>query len=46
MARNVFISFQYADGHEYKDELAGLFDASEDTVDFSEDEDRSQMSDG
>lgn len=45
MARNVFISFRYSDGHEYKDELAGLFDASEDTVDFSEDEDRSQMSD-
>jgi len=45
MARNVFISFRYSDGHEYKDELAGLFDASDDTVDFSEDEDRSQMSD-
>ena len=45
MARNVFISFRYADGHEYKDELASLFDTSEDTVDFSEDEDRSQMSD-
>lgn len=45
MARNVFISFRYSDGHDYKDELAGLFDASDDTVDFSEDEDRSQMSD-
>ena len=45
MARNVFISFRYADGHEYKDELAELFDESEDTIDFSEDEDRSQMSD-
>lgn len=44
MARNVFISFRYSDGHKYKDELAGLFDASKDTVDFSEDEDRSQMS--
>ena len=44
MAKNVFISFRYSDGHEYKDELAGLFDDSEDTVDFSEDEDRSQMS--
>ena len=44
MARNVFISFRYADGHEYKDELASLFDSNEDTVDFSEDEDRSQMS--
>ena len=45
MARNVFISFRYADGHEYKDELAGLFDVSEDTVDFSEDEGRPHMSD-
>lgn len=44
MAKNVFISFRYSDGHEYKDELAALFDGSDDTVDFSEDEDRSQMS--
>ena len=44
MARNVFISFRYRDGHEYKDELANLFDHSTDTVDFSEDQDRSQMS--
>ena len=43
MAKNVFISFRYDDGHEYKDELASLFDDSNDTVDFSEDEDRSQM---
>jgi hypothetical protein len=45
MARNVFISFRYSDGYEYKDELAALFNESDDTVDFSEDEDRSQMSD-
>lgn len=45
MARNVFISFRYSDGHDYKDELASLFDSNTDTVDFSEDEDRSQMSD-
>ena len=44
MARNVFISFRYSDGHDYKDELAKLFDGSDDTVDYSEDEDRSQMS--
>ena len=44
MARNVFISFRYADGYKYKEELASLFDASEDTVDYSEDEDRSRMS--
>lgn len=45
MARNVFISFRYSDGIEYKKEIADLFDKDEDTVDFSEDEDRSQMSD-
>lgn len=45
MARNVFISFRYSDGIDYKEELTGLFDEDEDTVDFSEDEDRSQMSD-
>lgn len=44
MARNVFISFRYADGHEYKEELADLFDHSKDTVDCSEDKDRSIMS--
>ena len=44
VARNVFISFRYSDGHKYKDELSKLFDGSDDTVDFSEDEDRSQMS--
>lgn len=44
MARNVFISFRYSDGHEYKDELASLFNDSDDTVDYSEDEDRSHMS--
>lgn len=45
MAKNVFISFRYRDGHKYKDEIAVLFDKSIDTVDFSEDQDRSQMSD-
>ena len=44
MARNVFISFRYSDGHEYKEALASKFDASVDTVDYSEDEDRSDMS--
>ena len=46
MARNVFISFRYSDGHELKDELSSLFGGSEDTVDFSEDEDRSHMNEG
>ena len=44
MANNVFISFRYADGSNYKKELANLFDKSDDTVDYSEDEDRSNMS--
>ena len=45
MARNVFISFRFSDGHFYKDELAQLFDKSDDTVDCSEDKDRSKMND-
>ena len=44
MAKNVFISFRYRDGHTYKEILEGLFNRSEDTVDFSEDQDRSNMS--
>lgn len=45
MAKNVFISFRFSDGYKYKEELAKLFSESEDTVDFSEDEDRSGLSD-
>lgn len=45
MANNVFISFRFADGNKYKDFLSNLFDGYSDTVDFSEDEDRSRMSD-
>lgn len=44
MARNVFISFRYADGMDYKNKLASFFDQYYDTVDFSEDQDRSKMS--
>lgn len=44
MARNVFISFRYSDGIDYKNKLVKLFDSYYDTVDFSEDQDRSQMS--
>ncbi len=44
MARNVFISFRYSDGIDYKNRLVKLFDSYYDTVDFSEDQDRSQMS--
>ncbi len=45
MARRVFISFRFSDGKEYKKELCELFDESEDVIDFSEDEDRSHMTD-
>ncbi len=44
MAKNVFISFRYADGINYKSALSNMFDFYYDTVDFSEDNDRSQMS--
>lgn len=44
MAKNVFISFRFSDGHEYKDDLSKRFNQNEDTVDFSEDKDRSKMS--
>ena len=43
MARNVFISFRYVDGNKYKDKLASLFDKCADTVDYSEDVNRSNM---
>ncbi len=45
MAKNVFISFRFEDGIGYKNMLAGMFDRYYDTVDFSEDEDRSRLSD-
>lgn len=45
MAKNVFISFRYSDGNYYKEYLSNLFDICSDTVDFSEDVDRSNMSD-
>ena len=45
MAYNVFISFRYKDGIQYKNYLANLFNSFYDTVDFSEDEDRSNLSD-
>lgn len=45
MAKNVFISFRYSDGNRYKEYLSGQFDKYYDTIDCSEDKDRSQMSD-
>lgn len=44
MANNVFISFRFSDGNRYKEYLSGLFDKYSDTIDFSEDVDRSRMS--
>ena len=44
MARNVFISFRFSDGNQYKEELVELFKKSDAVIDYSEDEDRSSMS--
>lgn len=44
MARNVFISFRFSVGHRYKEMLANRFDAFCDTIDCSEDQDRSRFS--
>ena len=45
MSYNVFISFRFSDGHLLKDDLSKRFDSYKDTVDFSEDKDRSHLSD-
>lgn len=44
MAVNVFISFRYSDGNKYKEELVSILDKNLRTIDFSEDKDRSNMS--
>lgn len=44
MARNVFISFRFSDGADYKEELSDCFDKNKDIINYSEDEDRSNMS--
>lgn len=44
MARNVFISFRFRDGHKYKEELSRKLDRADDTIDFSEDIDRNDLS--
>lgn len=41
MSINVFISFRYADGISYKEELVKILGESDRIIDFSEDEDRS-----
>src|SRR5690554_5663780 len=43
MARNVFVSFRFSDGEEYKNELCKNF-SEEDVIDYSEYEDRSELS--
>lgn len=43
MAYNVFISFRYNDGVSYKNTLSDLFSKNNDTVDYSEDMDRSYL---
>ena len=45
MASNVFISFRFSDGHIYKEFLSRKFDSYYDTVDYSEDVNRSFLSD-
>lgn len=42
-AKNVFISFRFEDGNDYKEKLCDLFYKSIDTVDYSEDVDRSNQ---
>jgi len=45
MARNVFISFRFSDGNDYKKILSKELDKCSYTNDYSEDKDRSNMSD-
>ena len=42
MGKNVFVSFRYSDGNIYKEKLCNAF-SDFDVIDFSEDEDRSDM---
>lgn len=44
MARKVFISFRYSDGHLYKDELVKQFNNNDDIINCSEEVNRSNMS--
>ena len=45
MARKVFISFRYNDGHVYKEKLEALFKNNNNIINCSESEDRSHLSD-
>ena len=44
MSINVFISFRYSDGSCYKEILSSLLAGNENTIDYSEDVDRSHLS--
>lgn len=44
MARKVFISFRFSDGHLYKEELVRIFNNYDDVINCSENVDRSNMS--
>lgn len=44
MARKVFISFRFSDGHLYKEELVKKFNNYDDVINCSENVDRSKMS--
>lgn len=44
MATNVFVSFRFKDGVDFKNELVELFDSSTEVINRSEDKDRSEMS--
>lgn len=44
MARKVFISFRYSDGHLYKEELVKKFNNYDDIINCSEEVNRSNMS--
>ena len=43
MARKIFISFRYSDGHKYKEKLSDIFTQTDTVINCSEDEDRSSM---
>lgn len=45
MARKIFISFRYSDGHLYKEQLEKIFDNSDYIINCSENENRANMSD-
>ena len=44
MANRVFISFRFSDGSWYKDKLVERFDESNEVINFSENEDRTNLS--